>query len=175
FPAPSEVPVDHVINSPNVVLGSSCLTHLQNLGGSKFLAAVNSEETAKKLMALGSLRLGNVVVPQEQVGHRTVYADSVPTIGCTARALGPYCKILGVSHPAHKDRLTMYTGTRVVRIVTKKAVPNFTYVSGHRVMCECQGMKRVCSRYGQVGHFRAECRTPCFSRCGVFGHSTDGC
>ncbi|KAG0411197.1 hypothetical protein HPB47_011681 [Ixodes persulcatus] len=74
--------------------------------------------------------------------------------------LGPYGKILGASHPKYKDRPTLYTGKSAVCIEMKKAVSNFINVTGHRAMCENRGMKRVCARCGQEGHFGVACRTP---------------
>ncbi|KAG0425416.1 hypothetical protein HPB47_027413, partial [Ixodes persulcatus] len=89
---------------------------LQHHAGSKFLATVNSAETAEKLVVQGSLLLGNLVVPLQQVGPHTVYesvfrlSPYVPDDAFHA-VLGPYRKILGVSQPTYKDHPTLYTGT----------------------------------------------------------------
>ncbi|KAG0409706.1 hypothetical protein HPB47_013178 [Ixodes persulcatus] len=42
-------------------------------------------------------------------------------------------------------------------------------------MVDYRGMRRVCSRCGQEGHFGPACKTPRCDRCGVFGHPTEGC
>ncbi|KAG0430652.1 hypothetical protein HPB47_022505 [Ixodes persulcatus] len=129
-------PVDHIIIIRDVIAGGGGLTHLQHLGGSKFVATINSAETTKKLIACGSLRLGDIAVPLEQVRPRTVY------------------------------RPTMYTGMRVVRIEMKKAVSNFIHAAGHSIMFEYWGMKRVCARCGPVfSHNTDGCASLC-NRCG---------
>ncbi|CAN7946122.1 unnamed protein product, partial [Ixodes hexagonus] len=83
----------------------------------------------------------------EQVGPRTVYVSVFrlpPYVPDEAlqTALGAYGKILRVNHPTYKDRPTLFTGTRVVRMEMAKPVPNFVTVAGHRVMMEYRGMKR---------------------------------
>ncbi|CAN7939719.1 unnamed protein product, partial [Ixodes hexagonus] len=174
FSAPSECPIDLIIDALYAVVGVNGLIHLQHHGANKYLAAVSSPAAAERLVAQGNLLLSNVV------GPRTVYVSVfrlppyVPDEALQA-ALGAYGKILNVNHPTYKDRPTLFTGTRVVRMEMAKPVPNFVTVAGHRVMMEYRGMKRVCARCGLEGHFGASCRTPRCSRCGVFGHSTEGC
>ncbi|CAN8005519.1 unnamed protein product, partial [Ixodes hexagonus] len=180
FSAPSECPIDLIIDALYAIVGVNGLSHLQHHGANKYLAAVSSPAAAERLVAQGNLLLSNVVVPLEQVGPRTVYVSVFrlpPYVPDEAlqTALGAYGKILSVNHPTYKDRPTLFTGTRVVRMEMAKPVPNFVTVAGHRVMMEYRGMKRVCARCGLEGHFGATCRTPRCSRCGVFGHSTEGC
>ncbi|KAH7942720.1 hypothetical protein HPB52_000383 [Rhipicephalus sanguineus] len=57
----------------------------------------------------------------------------------------------------------------------KKPIPNFLSVQGHTVMCDYRGVKKVCSRCRLAGHIGKDCATPRCTRCGVFGHTTDGC
>ncbi|KAH8022731.1 hypothetical protein HPB51_002765 [Rhipicephalus microplus] len=54
-------------------------------------------------------------------------------------------------------------------------LPNFARVGGHRATFEYRGVRRLCRRCNQEGHFRAQCDTPHCARCGVFGHRTDTC
>ncbi|KAH7939415.1 hypothetical protein HPB52_012233 [Rhipicephalus sanguineus] len=54
-------------------------------------------------------------------------------------------------------------------------LPNFARVGGHRATFEYRGVRRLCRRCNQEGHFKAQCDTPHCARCGVFGHRTDTC
>ncbi|CAN7995504.1 unnamed protein product, partial [Ixodes hexagonus] len=180
FSAPAEVPVDVIMDAWDALVGKGGLTHLQHHGASKFLAVVGSAQLADHVVSQGNLSLGNVVVPLEQVGPRTVYVSVFrlpPYVSDDAlrAVLGAYGKVLGISHATYKDRPQLYTGTRVVRMEMVKAVPNFLAVAGHRIMCEYRGMKRVCARCGLEGHFGASCSTPRCNRCGTFGHNAEGC
>lgn len=128
-----------------------------------------------------NLLLGKVMVPLEQVGPwchlhvgfptSTIHLGRHPSSTPQVLRQDP-----GVSHPVCKDRLTLFTGSRVVCLEMTKVVSNFINVAaGHRVMCKYRGMRRVCARCSQKGHFGTACSTPSCNRCRIFGHSTEGC
>ncbi|KAH8019959.1 hypothetical protein HPB51_023624 [Rhipicephalus microplus] len=52
---------------------------------------------------------------------------------------------------------------------------NFTRVGGHKETFEYRGVKLVCRRCNQEGHFKAHCDIPHCARCRVCGHRTDTC
>ncbi|KAH6920844.1 hypothetical protein HPB50_028172 [Hyalomma asiaticum] len=53
-----------------------------------------------------------------------------------------------------------------------RPVPNLLRVEEKVVMCEYEGVVRLCRRCGLPGHHAAECETPKCERCGKFGHQT---
>ncbi|KAM7313165.1 mucin-2-like [Ixodes scapularis] len=162
------------------VVGDAGLLYLQHHGGARFMAAVNSMATAQRLVAQGHLLLGDVQVPLEPVGAHVVHVSVYrlpPYVfeDALVQVLGQYGKVKGLSHVTYRDRPDIRTGTRVVKLEMAKPVPNFIHIQGHRVMVDYRGMRRVCSRCGQEGHFGPACKTPRCDRCGVFGHPTEGC
>ncbi|KAG0411750.1 hypothetical protein HPB47_011132 [Ixodes persulcatus] len=166
-------------------------------GGSKFLAAVHSTEAAEKYVVQDNLLLGNVVVLHKQVGPRTVYesvfrlSPHVPDDALQA-VLGAYDKILGVSHLTYKDRPTLFSGARVVRMkMTKKCptsstswTPRHVRVPGHAASLCPAAVKRAASERRATRRDataaessatppRAVPVTPC-KRCG-HNHATTDC
>ncbi|KAG0416213.1 hypothetical protein HPB47_006608 [Ixodes persulcatus] len=177
---PVDTPVDAIMDAFQHVVGDAGLQYLQHHGGARFMAAVNSMATAQRLVAQGHLLLGDVQVPLEPVGAHVVHVSVYrlpPYVSEDAlvQVLGQYGKVNGLSHVTYRDRPDIRTGTRVVKLEMAKPVPNFIHIQGHRVMVDYRGMRRVCSRCGQEGHFGPACKTPRCDRCGVFGHPTEGC
>ncbi|CAN7937479.1 unnamed protein product, partial [Ixodes hexagonus] len=180
FNIPADAPVDAIIDGIQAVAGANGIEYLQHHGGVRHMAAVNSMGAAERLVAQGSLSLGDVEIPLEPVGAHVVhvsvyrlppYVSEEPLV----QALAQYGKVKGISHVTYRDRPDIQTGTRVVKLEMAKPVPNFVHIQGHRVMVDYRGMRRVCSRCGQEGHFGSACKTPHCDRCGVFRHATEGC
>ncbi|CAN7944740.1 unnamed protein product, partial [Ixodes hexagonus] len=180
FEVPPDTPVDAIIDGIHCIVGAEGLQYLQHQGGPRFLAVVSSMANAGKMVAQGSLRLGNVEVPLIPVGPHVLYVSVFrlpPYVPDEAllTVLTQYGKVLQVTHAAYKDHPNIKTGTRVVRMEMAKPVPNFINVRGHRVMVDYKGLRKVCFRCSQEGHVGSGCTTPRCARCNVFGHPSEGC
>ncbi|KAH7963779.1 hypothetical protein HPB52_022889 [Rhipicephalus sanguineus] len=90
-------------------------------------------------------------------------------------ALSQYGKMKSVTFATVASRQNKLNGVRVVKMEMCRPVPNFTTIAGHRVMCEYRGTRRVCARYGDVGHMATACSAEYCKGCGTFGHDTVGC
>ncbi|KAH7949083.1 hypothetical protein HPB49_005019 [Dermacentor silvarum] len=180
FNVPVSTPVDAIIDSVEEVVGAGGLQYLQHHGGNKFLAAVRSAAQAAKMAAKGSLLLANKIVPLERMGTPVVYVTVYRLPPCVSddvltAALAPYVKCRGISDVVFKDRTDISNGSRLVKLEMVKPPPNFITVTGFRVMLEYKGMKRVCSKCGEEGHFGASCTSSRCARCAIFGHPTATC
>ncbi|KAH7960576.1 hypothetical protein HPB49_021268 [Dermacentor silvarum] len=180
FNVPVSTPVDAIIDSVEEVVGAGGLQYLQHHGGNKFLAAVRSAAQAAKMAAKGSLLLANKIVPLERMCTPVVYVTVYRLPPCVSddvltTALAPYRKCRGISDVVFKDRTDISNGSRLVKLEMVKPPPNFITVTGFRVMLEYKGMKRVCSKCGEEGHFGASCTSSRCARCAIFGHPTATC
>ncbi|KAH7961343.1 hypothetical protein HPB52_008119 [Rhipicephalus sanguineus] len=178
--APEGSTVDDVIDALEAVTGPAGIKSLQHMGGVKFSAAASSENAAMKLKSRGAILLNGESVPLVSIGPEIVHVSvfRVPLwVGdaALASALSAYGNVQQVHEPAFKGRPGVGTGIRVARVEMKKPIPNFLSVQGHTVMCDYRGVKKVCSRCRLAGHIGKDCATPRCTRCGVFGHTTDGC
>ncbi|CAN7945041.1 unnamed protein product, partial [Ixodes hexagonus] len=180
FEVPPDTPVDAIIDGIHGIVGVDGLQYLQHQGVPRFLALVSSMANAGKMVAQGTMRLGNGEVPLVPVGPHVLYVSVfrlppyVPDEALIS-VLNQYGKVLQVTHAAYKDHPNIKTGTRVVRMEMAKPVPNFVNVRGHRAMFDYKGLRKVCFRCGKEGHVGSGCTTPRCARCNVFGHKTEGC
>ncbi|CAN7946288.1 unnamed protein product, partial [Ixodes hexagonus] len=180
FEVPPDTPVDAVIDGIHGIVGVDGLQYLQHQGGPRFLAIVSSMANAGKMVAQGSMRLGNEEVPLVPVRPHVLYVSVFrlpPYVPDEAliTVLNQYGKVLQVTHAAYKDHPNIKNGTRIVRTEMAKPVPNFINVRGHRAMVDYKGLRKVCFRCGQEGHVGSGCTTPRCTRCNVFEHKTEGC
>ncbi|KAH7932838.1 hypothetical protein HPB49_003345 [Dermacentor silvarum] len=180
FNVPVSTLVDAIIDSVEEVVGAGGLQYLQHHGGNKFLAAVRSAAQAAKMAAKGSLLLANKIVPLERMGTPVVYVTVYRLPPCVSddvltAALAPYGKCRGISDVVFKDRTDISNDSRLVKLEMVKPPPNFVTVTGFRVRLEYKGMKRVCSKCGEEGHFGASCTSSRCARCAIFGHPTATC
>lgn len=179
---PSGASIDSVIDSVVEFVGIDDVDTVQHLGLSRFQVVVKSASASRRVVQQGFMKVGSEQVPIEPIGpvftvvvcrYLPAYVSSEHLI----RALQPYGKVLDVEHVMYKDRPTIKTGDRAVKIDMKEdnPVPNFLRVNGHRVTFSYKGMKRVCRRCRQEGHYKDSCTTPYCERCLSFGHVTTSC
>ncbi|KAH7973271.1 hypothetical protein HPB52_023336 [Rhipicephalus sanguineus] len=90
-------------------------------------------------------------------------------------ALAEYGRVKSVTFATVANRQKKLNAVRVARTEMSKPVPNFATISGHGVMFEYRGMRRVCARCGGTGHMATACSALYCKRCGTFGHDTEGC
>lgn len=179
---PTGSSIDSVIDSVVDFVGLDDIDTVQHLGFSKFQVVVKSASASRRVVQQGFMKIGNQQVQIEPIGpvftmvvcrYLPAYVSSDHLI----RALQPYGKVLEVEHVMYKDRPTIKTGDRAIHMEMKEdnPVPNFLRVHGHRVTFSYKGMKRVCRRCRQEGHYKDSCTTPYCERCLLFGHATELC
>ncbi|KAG0423160.1 hypothetical protein HPB47_001049 [Ixodes persulcatus] len=146
FSVPADTAVDEIMDAFQVTAGSGGLKFLQHQGGTRFMSSVTSISAANRLVAQGNLVLRDVAVPLEAVGVHVLHVF-----------------------------IFVPRRTRVVKVEMTKQIHNFVTTQGRRVMLDCRGLRRVCSRCEQEGHIGPACKTARCERCAVFGHPTAGC
>lgn len=72
----------------------------------------------------------------------------------------------------HPELSFIETGNRRVIMEMRSPVPNFLRIRGKRIIIRYPGMRRVCFRCGQSGHFKRACTALACERCGEVGHRT---
>ncbi|KAH7957933.1 hypothetical protein HPB51_028081 [Rhipicephalus microplus] len=170
---PPGTSVDEVIDALETLVGLQEIYSVQHHGGFDFQVAVNSTRAVQVLLEFGGLRLGTRAVPLVPV------ARQVASVTCLYLPCYVRDNEAVTSEARYKDRpsIRIRTGTRYIKIDMRpeNPLPNFARVGGHRATFEYRGVRRLCRRCNQEGHFRAQCETPHCAICGVFGHRTDTC
>ncbi|KAG0410624.1 hypothetical protein HPB47_012253 [Ixodes persulcatus] len=180
--APTGASVDVIIDAAASIVGKAELFSIQHLGATNFQITVSSKPAMAKIVNAEGLTIGGARVPIVPVGPQ------VTTVTCLflpiyisndtlVAALSPYGKVLEVRFGVYQDHPTIKTGTRYVRMEMRDSnpVPNFLRIAGHRATFDYRGIRRVCRRCHQEGHFKAACKTEYCNRCATFGHATEGC
>ncbi|CAN7976192.1 unnamed protein product, partial [Ixodes persulcatus] len=180
--APTGTSVDAIIDAAASIVGKAELFSIQHLGATNFQITVSSKPAMAKIVNAEGLTIGGARVPIVPVGPQ------VTTVTCLflpiyisndtlVAALSPYGKVLEVRFGVYQDHPTIKTGTRYVRMEMRDSnpVPNFLRIAGHRATFDYRGIRRVCRRCHQEGHFKAACKTEYCNRCATFGHATEGC
>ncbi|KAH7944482.1 hypothetical protein HPB52_020185 [Rhipicephalus sanguineus] len=179
---PPGTSVDEVIDALEGLVGIQEIYSVQHHGGFDFQVGVNSVTAVQTLLETGGLRLGTRTVPLVPVARQVasvtcLYLPCYVPDNEVVTGLKSYGTTLRIEEARYKDRPSIRTGTRYIKMDMRleNPLPNFARVGGHRATFEYRGVRRLCRRCNQEGHFKAQCDTPHCARCGVFGHRTDTC
>ncbi|KAH7939598.1 hypothetical protein HPB52_014808 [Rhipicephalus sanguineus] len=179
---PPGTSVDEVIDALEGLVGIQDIYSVQHHGGFDFQVGVNSFAAVQTLLETGGLRLGTRTVPLVAVARQVasvtcLYLPCYVPDNEVVTGLKSYGTTLRIEEARYKDRPSIRTGTRYIKMDMRleNPLPNFARVEGHRATFEYRGVRRLCRRCNQEGHFKAQCDTPHCARCGVFGHRTDTC
>ncbi|KAH6919660.1 hypothetical protein HPB50_029352 [Hyalomma asiaticum] len=166
---PPGISVDEVIDALEALIGVP-----------EIYIGVSSLRAVQVLLDCGGLRLGThvsqlVPVARQVAGVTCLYLPSFVPDNEVVNSLKSFGTTLKIEEARYKDRPTIRTGTRHIKMdmMSDNPLPNFAQVSGHRATFEYRGMRRLCRRCNLEGHIRAQCDAPYCVRCGVFGHRTD--
>lgn len=149
-------------------------------GLGRFFVTVNSLRAVDKLRDLGGLKVGEKTFPLVSLASKTRVVTvlnlpaELPDYDLDA-VLGQYGRIISSHRERYRDYPTVETGARKVHLEMAREVPNFITVRGFQAMCLYSGMRKVCRRCGEEGHFAADCSTPRCRRCLAYGHETATC
>ncbi|KAH8018727.1 hypothetical protein HPB51_010983 [Rhipicephalus microplus] len=143
---------------------------------------VNSTRAVEVLLKTGGLRLKTRTVPFVSVARQVasvtcLYLPCYVPHNKVAIGLKSYGTMLGIAEARYKDRPSINTGTRYLKMAIRleKPLPNFARVGGHKTTFEYRGVMSLCHHCNREGHFKAQCDTPHCASCGVLGHRTDTC
>ncbi|XP_072143436.1 uncharacterized protein [Dermacentor andersoni] len=180
--SPPGTSVDEVIDAVEALVTVNEIYSVQHLGAFDFQVGINSAPAVHKLLEVGGLRLGNQAVALVPVARQVasvtcMYLPSYISDNEVAESLKIYGTTLKIEEARYKDRPSIRTGTRYLKMNMKhdNPLPNFARVSGHRATFEYRGVRRLCRRCSQEGHYKAQCETPFCRRCGIFGHPEETC
>ncbi|KAH6919430.1 hypothetical protein HPB50_029576 [Hyalomma asiaticum] len=150
---------------------------VQDFGAGRFEVTFKNKESVDRFLAHPVIELKGSECKFEYRGVQTkvVRVFGFPKLedaGVLAREMASYGKVLGVSEEYIPGWPEVLSGIRRVRIEMVRPVPNLLRVEDKVVMCEYEGVVRLCRRCSLPGHHAAECETPKCERCGKFGHQT---
>ncbi|KAH7958292.1 hypothetical protein HPB49_000571 [Dermacentor silvarum] len=180
--SPPGTSVDEVIDAVEGLVTVNEIYSVQHLGAFDFQVGINSASAVQHLLEVGGLRLGNQVVPLVPVARQVasvtcMYLPSYISDNEVATSLKTFGTTLRIEEARYKDRPSIRTGTRYLKMEMKQdnPLPNFARVSGHRATFEYRGVRRLCRRCSLEGHYKAQCQTPFCRRCGIYGHPEETC
>lgn len=175
-------PVDAVITAAAAIVTINEVACVQHFGGLDYEITVKSPNAVKKMLETGSLRIANQLIKlepavQQQVSVTCLFLAYSVSNDALVTALAPYGKVTAIDFASFRDNPTVRTGTRYIKMEMNQLnpLPNFLRIAGHRATFEYRGVRRVCRRCGEEGHYKVNCSTPFCERCAVYGHRTDTC
>ncbi|KAH6938549.1 hypothetical protein HPB50_010473 [Hyalomma asiaticum] len=150
---------------------------VQHFGAGRFEVTFKNKESVDRFLAHPVIEMKGTECKFEYRGVQTkvvrVFGFSkLDDCGPLAREMANYGKVLGVSEEYIPGWPEVLSGIRRVRIEMARPVPNLLRVEDKVVMCEYDGVVRLCRRCSLPGHHAAECETPKCERCGKFGDQT---
>ncbi|KAH6938226.1 hypothetical protein HPB50_007812 [Hyalomma asiaticum] len=172
--APTGTSPETVVDATASIVGLSEVYCVQHQGAQNFQVTVKSMGAMSLIV---DCWLPVVPVGPQVTNVACLFLPSFVSNEALVQALSPYGKVLTVTSGLMSARRGVLTGTRFIRIEMNAAnpVPNYLRISGHRATFDYRGLQRVCRRCGSSGHLRAQCTALFCGRCGVHGHSSDGC
>lgn len=156
-----------------------CIRSFQHQDVCSFELRVTSLQGASALKGLASVEVDGVTVPlvSLETNLTVVTVSKAPVAMDDAHivaALAQYGTVKDIKRETyeHPELNSIETGNRRVIMEMKSPVPNFIRIRGKRIIFRYPGMRRVCFRCGQTGHFKKSCPAPACPRCGDVGHAS---
>ncbi|KAG0415463.1 hypothetical protein HPB47_007357 [Ixodes persulcatus] len=154
--------VDAIIDAAASIVGKAEYFSIQHLGATNFQITVSSKPAMAKVVNVERLTIGGARVTTVTCLFLPVYISNEALVA----ALSLYGKVLEVRFGVYQDHPA---------IKTSSLLPNFLRIAGHRATFDYRGIRRVCCRCHQEGHFKAACKAEYCNRCATFGHAAERC
>lgn len=179
---PPSTSVDAVFSAVSAIVSLSQVLIVQWKSSTSYQIVMKSSAAFDTVMSAGQLMFGSTAAPVTPVGPQLIpvsvlYLPGWVSDDALVQAMAPYCKVQSISHATYQDQPTIETGTRRLTVIMKEGnpLPNFLRVAGHMATFDYRGVKRICRRCRQEGHYRAQCTAAYRTRCSLFGHAMETC